>query len=114
MIVFESWKYVLRDQFCFIFFSKIEPNILYYTIKKWRVDSTRKNRHARVKMRVDSTRIVLLFSITRMRVDSTRTRVDSTRIILFSITRRRVKSTRTAAHESYRPACRIDTPFFTV
>jgi hypothetical protein len=41
-------------------------------------------------------------------------RVDSTRIILFPITRRRVKSTRTAAHESYRPACRIDTPFFTV
>jgi hypothetical protein len=34
--------------------------------------------------------------------------------LLFSITRRRVKSTRTAAHESYRAACRIDTPFITV
>jgi hypothetical protein len=39
-----------------------------------------------------------------MRVDSTRTRVDSTRIVLFSITRRRVKLTRTAAHKSYRAA----------
>jgi hypothetical protein len=134
--------------------------------KKWRVDSTRKNRHAcvsRIRMRVDTQtcgndtfaceihtpacRFLNIFLLRHAQffrthaecnfdthecdfstqsVISTRTSVisahrvwfshavNSTRIILFSISRRRVKSTLTAANESYRPACRIDTPFFTV
>jgi hypothetical protein len=58
--------------------------------------------------------LLLFLLITCMRVDLTRTRVDSTRIVLFSVSRRRVKSTRTVVLESYCVACRIDTQIFTV